>query len=222
MPRPRVDKRYVEQVGALAEEGKRPPEIARLIRADAQLARRNDAPSERSVRRLYDAHVGKSPEERRESAFFRWPKSMLNGFVPWEASRVALDLLRLYDTQANASDAWLISNGVLPVRRDRSPATIWARPTNRTVRWVWRVTLAAPSLSLDQALRLAALVESADALSSEEFDVPTEELALAYALDHDALQGRITADWFDLIDRGPAALNTTTGEPLRVLKRSED
>src|SRR5215831_2487310 len=123
MPRPKTDPRYAERVAALAEqEGLKVREITLRIDAEAQRDNRTDAPSERTVRRLYDDWRDLDPEIKREHALLRWPGSFTDGTLPWEAARAALDQLRYRE-----------ETGRVP-------------PTAREAKWFWRLKQASPSL----------------------------------------------------------------------------
>jgi hypothetical protein len=99
------------------------------VKIAAELAKdadgRKDLPSPRTIGRFLDAFEKLTPAERAIYGRFEWPTSMELGFVPWEASRVALDVLR---------------NNLYRYR---------TRPTIAYVRWHWRVSLASPALDFD-------------------------------------------------------------------------
>jgi hypothetical protein len=115
-------------VATLAEEdGARPPAIAEQLRVEAAAAQRNDSPSERTVRRLYDQHLALPEHVRREQGRLRWPRSFAIGALPWEASRAALDLLKFCD-----------ESGL-------------AHPTARQAKWFWRLRLASPEIPTQEA-----------------------------------------------------------------------
>ena len=122
MPREKIALRYHEQVARLAERGLKSPTIEKMIRREAEAAGFDDAPSERSVRRIYNEHVGKSPEDRRQYVTFQWPDFMREAELPWQASEIILDWIRTFD------------------------ANLVTRPTISRAKWYWRVHIAAPDL----------------------------------------------------------------------------
>ena len=121
MARPRIDIRYRKLIAELAEQGLRPPDITRALEeVSAEEEWTVDPPDIRTVRRHYQAHMGKDPEQRQQYEPFRWPDSMLIAGTPWEASPVVLELLR----QGHKA------------------------PTVGFMKWYWRVHLAAPDLPI--------------------------------------------------------------------------
>jgi len=150
MPRPRTGPLWVERIETLTEEGESVASIFRTLKQEAEQDGRNDYPGERTVRRIAEAHRRKPEHVRREAALFRWPRTMLAGTLPWEASRAALNLLRIYDQEG------------------------WGRPTVKTVRWFWRVSMAAPALSPEATARLSAMLQNIELAS--EIKVPEEEI----------------------------------------------
>lgn len=121
MPRPKTAIRYQERIATLAEEGYRAAPIFRMVKEEAEKKGRDDYPSERTVRRIFEEHKDKPPDERRQHALFRWPDAMMLGDLPWEATRPMLDLLAFMDS---------VGDG---------------RPTVQQATWYWRVYLADPS-----------------------------------------------------------------------------
>lgn len=118
MPRPKITIFWREQVRVLAEQGKKPKAIHLALEEQAESLGKDDCPSETSVRRILKEHKARPSVERRPYALFRWPEAMESGELPWEASRVTLDLLRYMDEK-----------GLEP-------------PTLRLATWYWRVSLA--------------------------------------------------------------------------------
>src|SRR5262249_46541831 len=96
----------------------------------------NDAPgpvpSARAIRRVKTEFESLKAEDMERYKRFLWPESMQRGILPWESSRAALDLLRYY--------------------RDRGMHA----PLIEEVQTLWHVTLAAPDMSLDDRVRIAA------------------------------------------------------------------
>jgi hypothetical protein len=160
MPRPKTDTWYVEQVATLAAEGERPPTIFRRIQETAERAGRNDYPSERTVRRLYEAHKSEPIQLQKEAAFFRWPATMVEGLLPWQASRAALDLVRFRDEHGAG------------------------RPTVREAKWYWRVVTAAPEIDPQEAAAAAAFFttrEFAETMGrADDIDAEPGEWRLVY------------------------------------------
>jgi hypothetical protein len=146
MPRPRTDATYVEQIATLAAEGHKPPAIFRAVQEAAERAGRDDYPSERTIRRIYEARKLEPMQTQREAALFRWPQSMEEGALPWEASRAALDLLRHMDERG------------------------FGRPTVRLVKWYWRVVMAAPQIKTEDAYAGAAFLSTREFAAAQQGD----------------------------------------------------
>lgn len=157
MPRPKTEPHYQYQVASYAEQGFRVPAIARLIREDAISQGRTDAPSERTVRRLYQEHIGKSHEDRGEFAQFFWPESMEDAELPWEASSSVLGMLQTELKTGKRPEVWYVK--------------CW-----------WRVYLAAPDLAYVEQ-RVAAQELGLKSLDQEHAlrTVRAVETYLAYA-----------------------------------------
>src|SRR5579859_4416436 len=96
MPMPRHDK-YDATIAQLAAEYPRGADVWRQFRDLAEENGWHDIPAERTVKRRVESLHQLSREDLELHARFRWPQSMLTGVVPWEASRAALDLLRVRD-----------------------------------------------------------------------------------------------------------------------------
>ncbi|MEA2640784.1 MAG: hypothetical protein QOF51_2178 [Chloroflexota bacterium] len=160
MPRPRTPQKYIDQVGALVEDGHRPAEIALRIEKWAQAQGWADWPSLRTVHRLVDEHGRIEEGERHKRGLFHWPRSMEEGHLPWRASRAALDLLRYCTAQE------------------------YPRPTIRLTLWWWRLHEAAPDIPADDAFIYAReldTIEFARVIKSEVQCKPEAiEAALAY------------------------------------------
>jgi len=168
VPRPKTNAWYAVRVGELAEEGLRPPTIAKRLEQEARDAGRHDSPSERTVRRLFEVHAALAPAVKIEQELLRWPASFGTDRLPWEAARDALDLLQFRD-----------GAGLAP-------------PTVGQARWFWRLRLARPSLPLEEANSTSWTLAAAEYLEQAGFKLkgPTGlDLYLAYepwaSHDHD-------------------------------------
>jgi hypothetical protein len=139
MARPATDNWYRERIATLAQEGYKAAAIGRLIEMEALDAGRTDCPQQRTVYRLYQEHLKQPEHVRREQALFRWPDAMTSQALPWEASRAALDLLRLFDQ----------SDGK-------------RRPTIRHAKWFWRLRMAAPDLHIGDANYTSAVLAAGE------------------------------------------------------------
>lgn len=159
MPRPKTNAWYAVRVAALAEEGHKPPKIAEFLAEQARAAGRNDSPSERTVRRLFDEHNALPEHVRIEQGLLRWPESFAAGRLPWDAARAALELLRFRD-QAG-----------------------FAQPTTRQAKWFWRLRLASPSLPIQEGNSTSWTLATAEYLEHAGFKVQGPsglDLYLAY------------------------------------------
>ena len=120
MGRARINSGYRRRIRELDGQGYKAPTITRLVEEEAAKAGWVDAPSESTVRRVVRELDAAGQAQRSEHAPFRWPDSMEQAGLPWEASRVVLDYLRY---------SWPF------------------RPTVGLVRWNWRIHAAAPTLT---------------------------------------------------------------------------
>ena len=136
MPRPLTHPDWQHRVCELAEQHVNPAEIARRLKSEAVNSGRDDCPKERTVRRIYKVHMAKGQGDRRQYAGFRWPESMQDAGIPWEASKAILNLLQ----------------------RHRANFGFGSRPPIGFAKWFWRVTVAAPELDLDRQARIAAFL----------------------------------------------------------------
>ncbi len=129
MARPRIHEYWIDKICTLAAN--RPDlsgaGIHRLLEEHSNKAP-TSVPNARTVgeikRRL-------TPAEAKAYRYFTWPQTMLEGELPWEASRAALDLLRYRQDKENP----------LPL--------VWE------VKWFWRVTLASPDAPMKKRAALA-------------------------------------------------------------------
>ena len=97
-------------------------------------------PSDRAIRRIMERFKELPRAQQQPYTVFSWPESMESGALPWDASRVALDLLR---------DNYAIVGSQKSVN-----------PLVREVRWLWRVTQAIPDAPLDRRVSLAGLLHT--------------------------------------------------------------
>lgn len=145
MPRRPVDAYWRERVRQLVENepGRSPRSIAALLAREGRARQRYGWPSERTVRRLRDEHRARSEPERAHYREVRWPETMEQGALPWEASAALLELLR-------------------------QRASFNTRPTVREARWFWRVTQAAPDAPVRSRATLAGWLAAWEALGAGE------------------------------------------------------
>ena len=127
MPTPKLHPTYINEIEYYVSENKKVPAV--WIHDQLKKLRENispeddlpEAPALRTVQRY--VRKLKNPEEQARLAdekLFRFPESMENGWIPWEATRDCLDLLR-----------WCLDNN-------------HGRPIIRLAKWYWRVCLADP------------------------------------------------------------------------------
>jgi len=125
-----VDPIWIERLRqAAASPGK--PRARRIDhRWDAEYPRAEypDRPSERWIEeKLKTEWDDLSANEKQTYSAFHWPESMLSGALPWEAVPAALELFAYMNTGNSRG-----------------------RPSIRDARWFWRVTLAAPDISIGE------------------------------------------------------------------------
>jgi len=125
MPRPPTDKYWIDKIRELAAAHPKAGAgtIETLLWQNVQ--ERDDYPRTATIGRELKKFRALQPEEKAIYGEFHWPQSMGPDLVPWEASRVALDLLRWHQ---------------LSGRR---------RPSVQVVLWHWRLSLATPETSTD-------------------------------------------------------------------------
>lgn len=129
MARPRIHEYWIDKIRTLVAN--KPKLSAAAIHRE--LKNYSDQgpkpmPSERTVGAIKQRLTN---EDLKNYRYFTWPDSMGAGELPWEASRVALDLMRFRHEE------------------QMEP------PVFREVLWFWRVTLAAPEEKVDERDRLA-------------------------------------------------------------------
>jgi hypothetical protein len=151
MPATRFDK-YDATIAKLAEEHDTAAEVWRQFEHLAAEKGWTDIPAERTVKRRVGEFQKLPKIERSLNVRFKWPDSMQNGTVPWEASHEALGLLR-----------WRDESGL-------------GRPTNREAIWYWRLWRASPSITAERASTMAALLSVVEFLEGAGGDVVERHL----------------------------------------------
>lgn len=147
MPRPRIDRHWQERIRELTEQNPKwgSLKIARQLEKEAKELRRNDWPSEKACRNYMARHREVPEHERRQYRLVYWPESFGTPELPWEAAPAVLEAIRI-------------------AGEDK-------RPTVRTAKWYWRLTVAAPDMRPEDRLEMArhlAAVEASDLPSAAE------------------------------------------------------
>src|SRR5262245_19841284 len=127
MARPRIHTFWRTHILTIYENtpGIRAPKIRRNLERIPTIPKEaGHVPDERTMRRIVKEFSALREEERKPYQYFRWPDSLEQGLLPWEAARDALNLVRI-----------LSKHGA-------------DRPTNAHALWYWRLTLAAPESDL--------------------------------------------------------------------------
>jgi hypothetical protein len=139
MPRPRIDRYWQERIRELTEQNPRlsSTKIAARLEEEAHALERADWPSEKACRNYMALHRNAPEEERRQYRLARWPESFGTPDLPWEAAPAVLEAVRV------AGEAY--------------------RPTVRTVKWYWRLTLAWPESQPEDRLEMARVLAVAEA-----------------------------------------------------------
>lgn len=115
-------------------------EMVEAAQREAQEKKRDDPPSERTIRRYQD-QIRNAPESvQREYRQVYWPETFERGDLPWEAAEATLELMRLVAGQQRPQDL---------------------RPQVREARWYWYVTLAIPTSPPEYRWYLASLLAHA-------------------------------------------------------------
>jgi hypothetical protein len=143
MARPRIDDDWIEQIRRQASKDKPKLSAAKirseLVRWKVQAEKRGertppgDPPSTRAITRVMKEHRA---APRKEYEYFQWPQSMLDGSLPWEASRIVLDLVRA------------------AAERRLTP------PLVKEAQWFYWITLAIPDAPFEQRMMRAYLFAS--------------------------------------------------------------
>lgn len=129
MPKPKTDPWYGERIAALIEEGWKPGAIYEFVRQEARDRKRDDIPTERTLRRIYVDKKNRPEDERVLAGYAKWPESFSDdGPLPWTAARSVVELIGF---------------------------CVAERPTVRTARWFWRLREAWPDLDVARGFVLA-------------------------------------------------------------------
>lgn len=175
----KTDRFWQEKAFALMEEypdWSNAKVTARMEEEAAGLGR-DDAPSERTVRRLKREHRKLSEAQRAQYRVFHWPAAMEREDLAWELSGVALELTRMFQKQG------------------------LGRPTVRLVRWTSRVLQAAPDCPLLFATMVAALLSTVERLRGllpENVLRALQEGCERYLVDASWRPGASGSTWSDL------------------------
>jgi hypothetical protein len=131
MARPKIEDFWEQAIRVLTENEPRlgplgiQPKLAWLKERMEKKPEGLRVPSLRTIGRVQRQFRTLSEEERQPYRIFRWPESMEQGALPWEAAPAGLELLRFLHEKGQE------------------------RPTIGTVRWFWRVSLIAPEARVD-------------------------------------------------------------------------
>lgn len=130
MARPRIDDFWIDQIRVLVanDAGLSGAKIRRELQKSKGPGQ---VPSARAIRRVKEEFLAGQTKQQVRYQRLTWPEAMESEALPWEASHAALELLHYY------RDAGL------------------PNPLVRECLWFWRVTLAAPALSIADRQRFA-------------------------------------------------------------------
>ena len=123
------------RIAELTELGMPAQVVTVILKYEIKALGQNDSPSARTIERRVARHLKKPPADQLLDAPFSWPASMVNGIVPWEAGPASLHLLAVHQARTHWSE-----ERPRPLHQE----TARARPTNRLVRWYYRVLQAQP------------------------------------------------------------------------------
>lgn len=139
MPRKGIVGFWVATIHELAESEPRPSaaQIELRLKKIGDQEGRQDWPSLRTIGRILQEHGRLTERQKEFYREFRWPQAMQADLVPWEATRVALDLLAYYLDKHKA------------------------RPTVRRVLWNWRLSLVNPDWEIGHRDVYVTLVSAA-------------------------------------------------------------
>ena len=137
-----------------------PADISELAKAKAPEVGWSSPPARATSYKYFDAYQYLPEHIRVGYKYFSWPEAMIDGSLPWEATRAALDLL-----------AWTEEHELSP-------------PTTAIAKWFWRATLALPDTSLGLRLRVA-LTAATSEEAGEPLPDELKKLIIARAVPQD-------------------------------------
>lgn len=140
MPRPGTSEELKRRVWEIVENNPRlsAGEIHLRLRAAAKQSGES-LPVVRTIGRIKREYLLKQPTERLPYRHVSWPESFASGALPWESSAAVLALIRHSRAVGNPE-----------------------RPTVHLAQLFWRLTMAAPDMSLAERADFAQYYESAD------------------------------------------------------------
>lgn len=144
MVRPKLDRWWTDFARGLFENEPRLNDRQVAERCEQMMAKteRLNPPAQRTITKWRHQWRTATVEQRMAYRRFFWPESMVQGLLPWEAGQVTLEALR------------------------RGFEHDWFRPTVATMRWLWRVTLAAPDASLDDRMQEAQYLSASEVIGN--------------------------------------------------------
>ncbi len=175
MVRPKVDQFWKDRVfEAKAENEERgAPSIEAHLEEIGAREGRDDWPSRRTITRWLREWRALKEEERRPYRLVSWPETFQRPDLPWEAVPVFFDLLRWnhgfspprpYPIGVSAASPELLEseNKDRERRQELLELGVRTRPSVRLVRWLHRVTSAAPDSPFDWRLHMASRLAAAE------------------------------------------------------------
>ena len=113
-----------------------------------------DPPATATVRRILKRKWdGMAEGERVKYQQLHWPEAFIREYLPWEASPIALELLRYL---------------TVPTRQKVLDEGICRRPTIRLSQWAWRVAKFAPEAPFHWRLEMASHLAAAEGIGDVE------------------------------------------------------
>lgn len=141
MPRKKTDGLWVSLIKELAGEKKPRPSAAQIeirLKKIADQEGRADCPQLRTIGRILEKEYdGMTDRQKEFYSEFRYPQAMVAKLIPWEATRLALDVLTHY------------------LRKHK------ARPSVQRVLWHWRLSMVNPDWEIGHRDVYATLVSAA-------------------------------------------------------------
>jgi hypothetical protein len=147
MVRERLDQYWIDRMYSIFENEPRLPdrEVATRLQQEGEKLGRDDYPALRTVNKYHKKYIDEvDPEIKEGYREFRWPESMEQGALPWEASAAVLELLAIREHR-DEFPKFLMAQGDKSFRA----VPIMGRPSIRLARWYWHITQAAPDLPGD-------------------------------------------------------------------------